>query len=81
MQNTAEGMFPMTNLAHKFKVGQIVDLIPSMSRSAARGHYEIVSLRPTDGESPQYRIKSRSEAHERVVAETDLILSAHLKFD
>jgi len=71
----------MTNLAHKFKVGQIVDLIPSMSRSAARGHYEIVSLRPADGESPQYRIKSRSEAHERVVAETDLILSAHLKFD
>ncbi|MGB7099448.1 MAG: hypothetical protein WBD95_11890 [Xanthobacteraceae bacterium] len=71
----------MTNLAHKFKVGQIVDLIPSMSRSAARGHYEIVSLRPAEGESPQYRIKSRSEAHERVVAETDLILSAHLKFD
>ncbi len=71
----------MTNLAHKFKVGQIVDLIPSMSRSAATGHYEIVSLRPAEGESPQYRIKSRSEAHERVVAETDLILSAHLKFD
>jgi hypothetical protein len=81
MPDTAEGTFPMTNLAHKFKVGQIVDLIPSMSRSAARGHYEIVSLRPAEGESPQYRIKSRSEAHERVVAETDLILSAHLKFD
>lgn len=69
------------NRAHKFRVGQIVDLIPSMSRSAAAGHYEIVSLRPTDGENPQYRIKSRSEAHERVVAETDLILSAHVKFD
>jgi hypothetical protein len=71
----------MTDRGHKFKIGQTVDLIPSKSRSAARGHYEIVSLRPADGESPQYRIKSRSESHERVVAETDLILSAHLKFD
>lgn len=70
----------MTGRVHKFKVGQSVDLVPSMSRSAASGHYEIVSLRPSDGDSPQYRIKSRSESHERVVAESDLILSAHLKF-
>ena len=66
----------MTNLTHKFRVGQTVDLIPSMSRSAANGHYEIVSLRPTEGESPRYLIKSRSEAHGRVVAESDLILPA-----
>jgi len=66
----------MTDHAHKFKVGQTVDLIPSTFRSAARGHYEIVSLRPAaDGEIPQYRIKSTSESHERVVAESDLILS------
>lgn len=71
----------MTNLTHKFKVGQTVDLIPSMSRWAAVGHYQIISLRPVDGESPQYRIKSRSEAHERVVAESDLILSAHRNFE
>lgn len=71
----------MTNLTHKFKVGQTVDLIPSIARSAASGHYEIVSLRPTEGESLQYRIKSRSEAHERVVAESDLILSAHWNLD
>jgi hypothetical protein len=71
----------MTNLTHKFRIGQSVDLIPSTFRSAARGHYEIVSLRPAEGGSPQYRIKSKSETHERVVAENDLILSAHLKFD
>jgi hypothetical protein len=66
--------FTMTDLTHKFSVGQIVDLIPSMSRLAASGHYEIVSLRPVDaGETPRYRVKSGSEAHERVVAETDLI--------
>ncbi|MDE1971602.1 MAG: hypothetical protein KGI48_00300 [Hyphomicrobiales bacterium] len=67
-------------MTYKFKVGQTVDLIPSIARSAASGHYEIVSLRPTEGESLQYRIKSRSEAHERVVAESDLILSTHWTF-
>jgi hypothetical protein len=71
----------MRDLAHKFKVGQTVDLIPSISRSAANGHYQIVSLRPADGEIPQYRIKSRHESHERVVAENDLILAADLEFD
>jgi hypothetical protein len=71
----------MTDRTHKFRIGQTVDLIPSMSRSAARGHYEIVSLRPAEGDNPQYRIKNRSESHERVVSESDLILSAHLKFD
>ncbi|MGB6543319.1 MAG: hypothetical protein WBF03_20880 [Xanthobacteraceae bacterium] len=71
----------MTDRTHKFKVGQTVDLIPSISRSAASGHYEIVSLRPAEGQSPQYRIKSRSETHERVVAESDLRLSVRVKFD
>jgi hypothetical protein len=74
MQNVAQGGFAMTSLTHKFKVGQTVELIPSISRSAASGHYQIVGLRPTDGESVQYCIKSRSEAHERVVAEGDLTL-------
>lgn len=65
----------MSDHIHKFKVGQIVDLIPSTARSAASGRYEIISLRPTDGETPWYRVKSKSEVHERVVAESDLILS------
>jgi hypothetical protein len=81
MKNPAEGSSAMTNPTHRFKVGQTVDLVPSMSRLAANGHYQIVSLRPSDGEGPQYRIKSRSEAHERVVAESDLILSAHRNFE
>ncbi len=66
----------MTGLIYKFKVGQTVDLIPSISRFAANGHYQIISLRPADGEIPQYRIKSRHEPHERVVSENDLILAA-----
>jgi hypothetical protein len=70
----------MTDQVHKFKIGQTVDLVPSMSRRAARGHYQIVSLRPADGENPQYRIRSKSESHERVVAESDLILPTASEF-
>lgn len=63
----------MKDRIHKFKVGQTVDLIPSISRFAANGHYQIVSLRPVDGEIPKYRIKSTHEPHERVVTENDLV--------
>ena len=65
----------MTSPTHKFKVGQTVQLIPSISRSAAGGHYQIVSLRPAEDAGLQYRIKSLSEAHERVVSESDLALN------
>ncbi len=71
----------MKDRTHKFKVGQTVDLIPSTFRSAAKGTYEIVSLRPVEGGSTHYRIKSKSEAHERVVSESDLILTTKVKFN
>ncbi len=71
----------MTDGAHKFKVGQTVDLIPSTSRSAAKGAYRIVSLRLTDDGTTQYRIKSKDEAYERAVAESDLVIAASPKFD
>lgn len=64
----------MTSRTHKFRVGQTVDLIPSTIRSTAKGPYEVTGLRPSDGDSPHYRIKSRSETYERVVAESDLRL-------
>jgi hypothetical protein len=65
----------VNNFEHKFKIGQTVDLIPSTFRSAAKGSYEIISLRPVDGDNLKYRIKSKSENYERVVSEADLILS------
>ncbi|MGB8628874.1 MAG: hypothetical protein WCD69_05710 [Xanthobacteraceae bacterium] len=71
----------MAERVHRFKVGQTVDLIPSTFRSAAKGTYRIVSLRPIEGGNTQYRIKSKSEAHERVVSEGDLVLAANMKFD
>jgi hypothetical protein len=70
----------MTEFIHRFKIGQTVDLIPSTFRSAARGNYEIVSLRPAEGGNPQYRIKSKSENHERVVGESDLVPSSNPRF-
>jgi len=71
----------MTDSMHKFKIGQAVDLITSTARSAASGRYEIISLRPADGGDPQYRVKSKSESHERVVSESDLVSSATPNFD
>ena len=71
----------MTDGIHKFKVGQTVDLIHSTFRSAAKGTYQIVSLRPAEGGNTQYRIKSKSEAHERVVSESELVLAPNLQFN
>ena len=76
-----EGVSAMSDAIHKFKVGQTVDLIHSTFRSAARGPTKSSACGRRKTEIPQYRIKSKSEAHERVVSENDLILSAHLKFD
>jgi hypothetical protein len=61
---------------HHFKVGQIVEIIPSVQRSAAEGAYEITRLVPADARDPQYRLKSVSEKHERVVGQSDLQLVA-----
>ena len=71
----------MTHLTHKFKVGQTVQLIPSITRTAASGHYQILSLRAAEGDGLKYRIKSRSEAHERIVSEGDLTLSPRRIFE
>ncbi len=67
-------------MPHKFVVGQIVDLLHRPLRAAAAGEYEIRHLMPaaSDGhsEDPSYRIKSTDEKHERVVGESELVLSA-----
>jgi hypothetical protein len=66
-------------MAHKFWVGQTVDLTPTMLRQAATGEYEVRRLLPLlDGMAgnPSYRIKSVRESHERVVHESEITLSA-----
>ena len=66
-------------MAHKFAVGQAVDLVPRILRAAAPGRYEVCRLMPEsdrDAGDPSYRIKSIDEKHERVVFESDLTLPA-----
>jgi hypothetical protein len=65
-------------MTHKFSVGQSVDLIANVLRSAAAGAYEIRRLVPAPDDTPdhpRYRIKSVAEKHERVAFENDLTLS------
>jgi hypothetical protein len=65
-------------MAHKFNVGQIVELEPRLLRSSATGPYEIRHLVPAsdrDPGDPCYRIKSVAEKHERVASESDLTLA------
>jgi hypothetical protein len=58
---------------HKFKVGQLVEFAPSRPAVPPSGrHYEIVRLLPADGGELQYRVKSKSEAFERVAKESEL---------
>jgi hypothetical protein len=63
---------------HKFKIGQIVELEPSILQSSAPGGYEIRHLVPSsdrDPGNPCYRIKNITEKHERVASENTLVLS------
>jgi hypothetical protein len=62
-------------MAHRFNVGQLVDLELSSLRSAVRGPYEIRHLIPAsdrDPDYPCYRLKSTAEKHERVAPESEL---------
>ncbi|TAK49185.1 MAG: hypothetical protein EPO23_04915 [Xanthobacteraceae bacterium] len=60
-------------MRHKFHVGESVFFTASnMSRPAASGVYEVIRLLPTDGDDCQYRIKSATEAFERVARESQL---------
>ncbi len=58
---------------HKYKVGQSVRYTSNaMRRFGANSSYKIVKLLPPEGDTQQYRIKSSSEAHERIAKENEL---------
>ena len=58
---------------HKFKVGQSVSFVSGpFGRGGANGIYTITQLLPPEGDDCQYRIKSASEPHERVVKASQL---------
>jgi hypothetical protein len=63
-------------LKHKFLVGETVYFTASnVARPAASGTYEVIKVLPTDGDERQYRIKSTTEAFERVARESQLAIS------
>ena len=58
---------------HKFEVGQNVQFSPDWPLgSSSGGRYTIVRLYPKVDNTPQYRIKSSLDGHERVVTEDRL---------
>lgn len=66
-------------MAHKFKIGQTVELEANLLRSISVGPYEVRHLIPAsdrDPGDPCYRIKSIAEKYERVALESDLTLTA-----
>ena len=57
---------------HKFRLGQVGQLAPAISRNVLGGSYEITKRLPESGREFEYRIKSVNEPHERVVWESEL---------
>lgn len=58
---------------HKFKIGQMLDVMPDRRSAQARaGRCKVVSLMPSDGRNPQYRVRCTAENFERVVCEDQL---------
>jgi hypothetical protein len=57
---------------HKFRIGQLVQLAPAISRNVPGGSYEVIKKLPENRGEFEYRIKSRSEPHDRVVRESAL---------
>lgn len=63
----------------RFKVGQLVNFNPARSTiPASIREYKILRILPHDGGERRYRIKTISEAFERIASERDLTHRAAL---
>jgi hypothetical protein len=58
--------------AHKYKIGQSVMFTSSALHLKPLGAFKIVRILPIEGGILQYRVKSVTDGHERVVLENDL---------
>jgi hypothetical protein len=60
---------------HKFAVGQTLLFSPAASEPVkVKGFYSVVRLMPPDNGDNQYRLKSDTDGHERVVRESQLTI-------
>ena len=59
---------------HQFRVGQVVDFNPAGKTGvpASTRVYKILRLLPAEGREPHYRIKTITEAYERIARESEL---------
>jgi hypothetical protein len=58
---------------HSFSIGQSVELVPGrLDGNMPRGTYTVQRLLPNDGADREYRVRSQSDGHERVVRESQL---------
>ena len=57
---------------HKFKIGQAVFIKPTFRQNVPGGVYTVVRKMPEHNGEFEYRVKSGSEPHERVVSESEL---------
>ena len=58
--------------SHKFRISETVYVRPAISRNLPGGAYTVTKQLPYNGREFEYRIKSASEEHERVVGESAL---------
>jgi hypothetical protein len=54
---------------HKYRPGQRVTFVGPAHMRGAANEYEIVALLPVEAGQLLYRVKSRTEPHERVLGE------------
>lgn len=66
----------MIDKHHRFKVGQIVEILPTILRGNISGRFEITRLVPCDSNDPRYRLMREDRKQERVISEGELILVA-----
>ena len=61
---------------HKFTIGQTVQFSPDRYQErSGRGRFKVVRLLPEAANVLQYRVKSQTDGHERVVREDQLMRS------
>jgi hypothetical protein len=58
--------------AHKFKAGQAVTVAPRRYDPRLGGNFEVVRILPAERGNNQYRIRSVTDGHERVVIEGEI---------
>jgi hypothetical protein len=60
-------------LVHRYRIEQGVEFFPASGIDRkAKGQYTVVRLLPIDGAIPQYRVRNKTDGHERVVCENEL---------